>query len=103
MKAMASKLATTLRLLGQGAHLRHELEVDELLPDLEGGDEEVVDAGDRRRLQQELGLRAALLAGDQHLGDGGRLREGELAVRLAHEVAPQRDQEEQRPGSRRRG
>ena len=44
--------------------------------------------------EQEPGLRAALLAGDQHLGDRGRFGVRQLAVHLAHEVAPQRDQEE---------
>ena len=44
--------------------------------------------------KQQLGLRAALFAGDQHLGDGRGLGKGKLAVHLAHEVAAQRNQEE---------
>ena len=61
---------------------------------MKGGDEEIVDAGDGRGLQQQLGLRAAFFAGDQHLGDGGGLGVGEHAVHVAHEVAAQRDEEE---------
>ena len=91
---MASKLNDHARPLGQRPHCRDELEVDVLLPDLEGRDEEVVDAGDGGRLQQQLGLRAALFARDQHLGDGRRFGIGKLAVHLAHEVAAQRDQEQ---------
>jgi hypothetical protein len=82
------------RLVVQVTHDGQELEIDEFLPDLEGGDEEVVDAGDGRRLEQEFGLAAALLAGHQHLGDGSRFRIRQHAVHLAHEVAPQRDQEQ---------
>jgi hypothetical protein len=80
-------------------HHRHELEVHELLPDLERGDEEVVDTGDGGGLEEQLRLRATLLPGDEHLGDRGRLGERELAMGLADEVAPQRDEEEdaQRP------
>ena len=79
MKAIASNRTTTFALSASVLHDRDELEVDELLPDLEGGDEEVVDRRDRR-LQQQLRLRAALLAGDQHLGDRRRFRVGELPV-----------------------
>ena len=78
MKATASKQQSHPRLLGQVADGRDEPEVDELLPDLEGRDEEVVDAGDGGRLEEELGLRAALLARDEHLGDRRRLGVGEL-------------------------
>ena len=38
-------------LLGQRPHRRHELQVHELAPHLERRDEEVVDAGERRRLR----------------------------------------------------
>jgi hypothetical protein len=83
-----------LRALGERLHRRHELQVHELVPQVEGGGEEVVDARDAGRLQQQPRLRAALLARHQHLGDRRRLRVREAAVRLAHEVAPQRDQEQ---------
>ena len=46
--------------------------------------------GDR----QHLGLLAAGLAGDQHLGRRGGLGERQLAVHLLDEVAAQRDQEQ---------
>ena len=45
-------------------------------------------------LDQQLGLGAALLAGDQHLGDGRGFGKGQLAVLLAHEIAAQRNEEE---------
>ena len=80
--------------LGQVAHEGNELQVEILAPHVKGGDEEVVNGGDDGGLQQQLGLRAASFAGDQHFGDGRRLREGELAVHLAHEVAAQRNEEE---------
>ena len=61
---------------------------------MEGGDEEIVDGGDAGGLNQQLGLGAALLAGDQHLGDGRGFGKGQLAVLLAHEIAAQRNEEE---------
>jgi hypothetical protein len=61
---------------------------------MEGGDEEVVSGGDGGCLKEELGLRAAFFAGDEHLGDGGRFRKRQLAVHLARKVAAQRNQEE---------
>ena len=94
MNPMASKLDDHLGALREHAHRGHELEIQVLLPDLEGGDQEIVDAGDERRLQQQLGLRSALLAGDQHFGDGGGFGVGEHAVHVAHEVAAQRNQEQ---------
>ncbi len=94
MNPMASKLKTMRSRSTRVLHERHELEVQILLPDVEGGDEEIVDRGDAGGLQQELGLRAAFLAGDQHLGDRGGFGEGKLAVLLAHEIAPQRNEEE---------
>ena len=80
--------------VGKRAHDRNELQVDGLAPDVKRGDKEVVEAGDAGGLQQQLGLRAAAFAGDQHLGDGRGLRERELAVHLAHEEASQRNDEE---------
>ena len=87
----------------QRLHQRHELEVQVFLPDVERGDEEVVNRGDAGCLEQQLGLRAALLAGDQYLGDCGGFREGQLAVLLAHEIAPQGNEEQNRRDSRRPG
>ena len=80
--------------IDQRLHHRHELEVQVLLPDVEGGDEEIVNRGDAGGLEQQLGLRAALLAGDQHLGDGRGFGKGQLAVLLAHEIAAQGNEEE---------
>ena len=45
-------------------------------------------------LEQQLGLGAALFAGDQHLGDGRGFGKGQLAVLLAHEIAAQGNEEE---------
>ena len=61
---------------------------------MEGGDKEVVNRGDDGGLNQQPGLRAALLAGDQDFGDRRGLRKGQLAVHFAHKVAPQRNEEE---------
>ena len=94
MKPMASKLKTMRLAIGQRPHHRHELEVQVLLPDVKGGDEEIVDRGDDGGLNQQLGLRAALLAGDQHFGDGRGFGKRQLAVHLAHEIAAQRNKEE---------
>jgi hypothetical protein len=77
------------RLLVDRGEGRHELEVQHLLPDGEGRHEEVVDGRDPRRLQEQLRLRAALLARDEDLGDRGRLGIRELAVHVADEVAAQ--------------
>ena len=81
-------------LVGERADDGHELEIEILLPDVEGGDQKIVDARNRGGLQQQFRLRAALLAGDQDLGDGGGLGVGKDAVHVAHEVAAQRNQEE---------
>ena len=89
--------------VGEGAHDGDELQVEIFAPHMKGGDEEVVNAGDAGGLQQQLGLRAAVFAGDQHFGDGCGLRKGELAVHLAHEVAAQRNDERERRDSRRPG
>ena len=94
MKICASKLVCHPRLLRQVADGLHELQVHVLLPHLERRHQEVVDARDGGGLEQELRLRAALLAGDEHLGDRRRLGVGQLAVHLAYEVAAQRDEEE---------
>src|ERR1039457_531660 len=80
--------------IDQRSHDRHKLEVQVLLPDMEGGDEEIVNGGDDGGLDQQLGLGSALLAGDQHLGDGRGFGKGQLAVLLAHEIAAQGDEEE---------
>ncbi len=50
--------------------------------------------GDDGGLEQQPGLRAALLAGDEDFGDGRGLGKWELAVHFAHKVAPQRNEEE---------
>src|SRR5450756_316652 len=88
------ELHDDLRLLGGVLHERQELEVDVLLPDLERRHEEVVDRRDDRRLNEELRLRAALLARDEDFRDRRRLGERELAVHLPHEVPAQRDDEQ---------
>ena len=45
--------------IGKRAHDGDELQVEILAPDVKGGDEEIVETGDERGLQQQLGLRAA--------------------------------------------
>jgi hypothetical protein len=89
MNATASKLVAI-----QVLHRRDEAEVHVLLPHLERRHEEVVDARDERREQQQSRLRSALLAGHQHFSDRGRLRVRKLAVHLAHEVAAKGNQEQ---------
>ena len=88
------ELHDDLCLLSGVLHDREELEVDVLLPDVERRHEEVVDPRDERRLQEQLRLRAALLARHKDLRDRGRFREREFPVHLAHEVAAERDHEE---------
>ena len=83
-----------LGLLGQGAHDGRELEIQIFLPGVEGGDQKIVHAGDGGGLQQQPGLRAALLAGDQHLGDGGCFGIRKNAVHVAHEIAAQGDEKQ---------
>ena len=80
--------------IGEGADDGDELEIEILFPDVEGGGEKIVDAGNRGGLQQEFGLRAALLAGYEDLRDGGGFGVGKDAVHIAHEVAAQRNEEE---------
>ncbi len=92
---MASKLNTMRSCSANDFIIGHKLEVQVLLPDVKGGDEEIVHRGDAGGLQQQLGLRAALLAGDQDFGDGGGFGERELAVLLGDEVAAQWDEEQQ--------
>ena len=93
MNPMASKLKTMRPRSARVRITRNELQVQILSPHMKRGDKEVVEPGNERCLQQQLGLRAALLAGDQHFGDGRGFRKGKLAVHLAHEVAPQRNDE----------
>ena len=47
-----------------------------------------------RRLDQQLGLRATLLTGNQYFGDGRSFGKRQLAVLLAHEIASQGNKEE---------
>src|SRR5271157_3674484 len=71
-----------------------ELKIYVLLPHLKGGDEEVVNSGDRGRLQKQPGLGTAFLSRDQDLGVGGRLGVGQQTVHVAHEIASQRNQKQ---------
>jgi hypothetical protein len=71
---------------------RQESQINEFLPNLECRNEQIVDTSDGGRLQQQLGLRSTLLAGDQHFGDGRGFRVREFAVHVAHEVASQWNQ-----------
>jgi hypothetical protein len=72
---------------------REKLKIDELFPDVESGDEEVIDAG-WRSLRAADGLRTALFAGDKHFGDGSGLGVGKAPVHFAEEIAAKRDQKE---------
>src|SRR5208337_1050943 len=80
--------------IDQRPHDRHKLEVQVLLPDMEGGDEEIVNGGDAGSLEQQLGLGAALLTGDQNLGDRRGFGKGKLAMHLADEIAAQRNEKQ---------
>ncbi len=75
-------------------HYGDELEIHVLFPNLKRGYEEVVNARDSGCLQQQLGLRTAFLSGNEHFGDGCRLRIRQQAVHLADEVPSQRNEEE---------
>ena len=75
-------------------HDWNELKINILFPHLKCGYEKVVNARDSGCLQQQLGLRTAFLSGNEHFGDGRRLRIRQQAVHLADEVPPQRNQEE---------
>ena len=94
MKPTASKLKTIRPSIGERAHYRHKLKIEILFPNMKRGDQKVVNAGYGSRLQKQFGLRTTLFAGDQYFRDGSRLGKGQLAVRLAHKVAPQRNEEE---------
>ena len=61
-------------------------------PDADG--QELVDAADGDAQDEGPGLLAAGFAGDQDLGRGRGLGEGELAVLLDAEVAAERDEEQ---------
>ena len=100
---MASKLKTMRPRSASCPDRGHELEVQVLLPDVERGDQEVVNRGDDGGLNQQPGLRAALLAGHQDFGDRRGLRKGQLAVHFAHKVAPQRNEEEDAQAAAGRG
>jgi len=98
---MASKLTTTLafsaraRMTGVNWKSRYSFQGWNV------GDQEIVRAGDGGGLQQQPGLRAALLAGNQHLGDGGGFRVWQHAVHIAHEIAAQGDEEQHAQASAR--
>ena len=78
--------------IGERAHDRDELKIQVLLPHVERRRQEVVNAGDGRRLEQQPGLGTALFARHQDLGNGRRFGVRQAAVHLAHEIAAQRDQ-----------
>ena len=95
MKATASKRSATLARSASVPHRRDELEVDELVPDVEGGDEEVVD---RRRCPVACSRSLACEPPFSPVTSTSVIAVasgyGKMAVHLAHEVAAQRDQEE---------
>ena len=91
---MASKLSAMRALSVSSRTTGTNWKSSVLFPDVEGGDKEIVDAGDGGGLEQELGLRSALFAGDQDLGDRGGFGIGKQAVHVAHEVAAQRNEKE---------
>ena len=93
-KLIASKLNTIRALIGERPHHRHKLEIEILLPGVERGNKKVINAGDGGRLQQQPRLRSAFFSSYQDLGDGGCFGEGEMPMRLAHKISPQRNQEQ---------
>ena len=60
----------------------------------EDAHQELVGDGRVHAGEDALGEAAALLAGDEHVGAGGPLRVGQVAVLLDDEAAPQRDHHE---------
>src|SRR5208337_1794047 len=80
--------------IDQRPHDWHKLEVQVLLPDMEGGDKEIENGGDAGSLDQQLGLGAALFACDQHLRNSRGFRKRQLAVLLTHEISAQGNEEE---------
>ena len=95
MNAIASNRQTTLAFSAASFTSGTNWKSTNSLPDVERRHEEVVQAAAMTvAWMSSFGLRAALLPGDEHLGDRRRLGVRVLAVRLAHEVAAQRDQEQ---------
>ena len=76
------------RTVRQRAKQGQELKIDELLPNLKGGHKQVINARNGRGLEQQLRLRSAFLAGDQHFRDGSRFGVGKQAVHVPHKIAP---------------
>ena len=64
------------------------------LPQPEDLHRDLVERRDPEAVEHQLGERAALLAGDQHVGAGGALRVGQHAVLLDDQRPPQRDHEQ---------
>ena len=83
-----------LGLHGQVVHEGQEAEVDHLVPEADADGQELVDAADDDAEDEGHGLLAPGFAGDQDLGRGRGLGEGELAVLLDAEVAPEGRQEQ---------
>ena len=67
---------------------------EHLFPPPEGGEQKVVDSTHQTGDEQWLGLLAALLPADEHLGGGSCLGEGELAVHITHKILAEGDEHE---------
>ena len=84
-----------LGVVGQRLQGRNGCGREHLFPPAEGADDEVVQTAHQTGDEQRLGLRATLLATDEHLCGSRSLGEGELAMLLAHEVLAEGDEEQQ--------
>src|SRR5262249_3005831 len=80
--------------VGERFHHRHKLQVEVFLPHVKCSHQQVVDPGNAGCLQEQLGLRTALLARYQNLRNCCCFREGELPVHFAHKIAAQRNEEQ---------
>ena len=87
------ELEDQLGLVGHGSAPGQHLGRNGLSPPAEGRNDEVVDTSYQAADEQQLGILAAVLAADEHLGGGSRLREGILPVHILDKIFSERNEE----------
>ena len=83
-----------LGFIGQGLAQADHRRGKRLAPGTEGGNDKVVQTAHQTGCEQGLGTSSAALAAYEHLRGGRGFREGVLAVHLAHEIFPERNEEQ---------